>query len=469
MGLALYRKYRSRSLDEVVGQDHIKNTLIKALKNGKLSHAYLFTGPRGVGKTSVARILAYEANNIPYESESIHLDIIEIDAASNRRIDEIRDLREKINITPTTAKYKIYIIDEVHMLTKEAFNALLKTLEEPPAHVIFILATTEAHKVPETIVSRTQRFVFKPISENDIAGHLKSIVKKEGINISDEAIDLLSRHAEGSFRDSLSLLDQLSAYSSKVDSDDVRQSLGIPPTDLIERLHSSLEDDNKAAVIEILDELKRNGVAAVATAKKLSELLRNLIINGGTGEWEVKLLKDLLLVPSSPSPDEYLEISLLTAVTSVNPQIKKSLKKRDAASLHEIVNLEKEQRSKDTSSKKQVKFKIENWPEIINNVGLVESSLSAVLRQAKPVLQDEKLTLNFQFTLHEKKARLVKNADILRSVIFDMYGQKLNIEYKVDKTFIYDKADVLPKSSPNSDPINAINSIFGSAKVLESQ
>ena len=160
MGQALYRKYRSRSLIEVVGQEHIVSTLQNALKSRQISHAYLFSGPRGVGKTSVARILAHEINELPYKDDSLELDIIEIDAASNRRIDEIRDLRDKIHIAPTSGKYKVYIIDEVHMLTKEAFNALLKTLEEPPAHCVFILATTEAHKLPATIVSRTQRFAL---------------------------------------------------------------------------------------------------------------------------------------------------------------------------------------------------------------------------------------------------------------------------------------------------------------------
>jgi DNA polymerase-3 subunit gamma/tau len=155
MGQALYRKYRSKTLSEVIGQEHITATLANALKTGKISHAYLFTGPRGVGKTSIARILAHEINQLPYTDDSMHLDIIEIDAASNRRIDEIRDLRDKVNIAPTSAKFKVYIIDEVHMLTKEAFNALLKTLEEPPKHVVFILATTEIHKLPETIISRT--------------------------------------------------------------------------------------------------------------------------------------------------------------------------------------------------------------------------------------------------------------------------------------------------------------------------
>src|SRR3954469_15580170 len=191
MEQALYRKYRPRGFDDAVGQPHITTTLKNAIKSGKISHAYLLTGPRGVGKTSVARILAHEVNGLPYDDESTHLDIIEIDAASNRRIDEIRDLRDKVYIAPTTGKYKVYIIDEVHMLTTEAFNALLKTLEEPPAHAVFILATTEAHKLPETIISRTQAFSFKPITTADISAHLAKIAAAEGINITPDALDII--------------------------------------------------------------------------------------------------------------------------------------------------------------------------------------------------------------------------------------------------------------------------------------
>src|SRR6266404_2796165 len=201
MGQALYRKYRSKTFDEVIGQEHITKTLKTAIKSSRISHAYLFTGPRGVGKTSVARILAHEVNQIPYKDESIHLDIIEIDAASNRRIDEIRDLRERVRIAPTSATYKVYIIDEVHMLTREAFNALLKTLEEPPAHCIFILATTEAHKLPETIVSRTQRFEFRPVTAAVAAAHLQDMAKKEKLEIDKPALRLLAEFGNGSFRD----------------------------------------------------------------------------------------------------------------------------------------------------------------------------------------------------------------------------------------------------------------------------
>ncbi|MGB2686975.1 MAG: DNA polymerase III subunit gamma/tau, partial [Candidatus Saccharimonas aalborgensis] len=209
MGQALYRKYRSRSLDEIIGQSHITTILKRAIDANRIAHAYLLTGPKGVGKTSIARILAHEINKLPYSDESSHLDIVEIDAASNNSVEDIRDLRERVQIAPSSAEKKIYIIDEVHMLSKSAFNALLKTLEEPPEHVVFILATTDVDKLPATILSRVQRFNFRAAIPADNAKHLRTIADAEGIAIDDDALSLIAERSDGSFRNSVSLLDQL--------------------------------------------------------------------------------------------------------------------------------------------------------------------------------------------------------------------------------------------------------------------
>lgn len=316
MGQALYRTYRSKKLSEIVGQEHVTTALTHALEKGTISHAYLFTGPRGVGKTSIARILAHEINELPYDEDRQHLDIIEIDAASNRRIDEIRDLRDKVHIAPSSAKYKVYIIDEVHMLTKEAFNALLKTLEEPPAHVVFILATTEAHKLPETIISRTQRYAFKPVELPKVIAHLKEIAKQEKISISDDALALIAAHGEGSFRDSISLLDQVRNSQGKVELSDVQAVLGIAPAELVEAVVTALAQHDALAVAKQLKTMHDQGYEAAQVAKQLSGSLRKSILAGNSAlshETLMRLLGQLLQVQASPDPRVALEICLLDA------------------------------------------------------------------------------------------------------------------------------------------------------------
>ncbi|MBQ3309372.1 DNA polymerase III subunit gamma/tau [Candidatus Saccharibacteria bacterium] len=226
---ALYRKYRPTSLKEVIGQSQVTTPLDNAIKKGKISHAYLFIGPRGCGKTSVARIFAHEINGFKYEIEDYYPDIIEIDAASNTGVDNIRELREKATVAPTSGKYKVYIIDEVHMLSKSAFNALLKTLEEPPRHVVFIMATTDAYKIPSTITSRAQVYTFQLADPATMKSHLEDISKKEKINITPDALDIVVSRGGGSFRDSISLLDQISTIKDdEIDKETVIATLGLP-------------------------------------------------------------------------------------------------------------------------------------------------------------------------------------------------------------------------------------------------
>ncbi len=246
---ALYRKYRPRDFEEVLGQEHVVAVLKNAVKLGRVSHAYLFSGPRGTGKTSVARILARDIG-------CDDVDLIEIDAASSRGIDEIRALREAVRFVPFKSPYKVYVVDEVHMLTREAFNALLKTLEEPPKHVIFILATTEAAKLPETIVSRCQHFIFRKVPENIIFQSLLEIAKKEGFKMDEEAASLIALFADGSFRDSQSMLDQILSLLGKeknITGEKTREFLAAPAKNLVEDFISSVfkkESDKGLAVIQ---------------------------------------------------------------------------------------------------------------------------------------------------------------------------------------------------------------------------
>ena len=319
MSQALYRKYRSKSLADVVGQDHITDILSRALKSDRIAHAYLLTGPRGVGKTSIARILAHEINQLPYSDDATHLDIIEIDAASNNGVEDVRDLREKVQIAPTSAAKKVYIIDEVHMLTKPAFNALLKTLEEPPAHVVFILATTDVEKIPATIVSRTQRFGFRAISPVDAVKHLKHIAKEENIKVDEAALQLIAERGDGSFRDSISLLDQLSSLADEqqgITVELIEISLGLAPATIVDELLTSVEKHDVTAIAKLLDQTAASGISATTVTDQLIHVLR-------TGAVEkpqmLPLLDALLDVAKSSQPSMKLLSVLGTFAIQTKP------------------------------------------------------------------------------------------------------------------------------------------------------
>lgn len=302
---ALYRKYRPTKLSDIIGQSKITETLENAIKNGQISHAYLFTGPRGTGKTSVARIFAHAINNFDYKIEDNYLDIIEIDAASNTGVDNIRDLREKVTIAPSTGEYKVYIIDEVHMLSKSAFNALLKTLEEPPKHVVFIMATTDAHKVPITITSRAQTFNFKLADIDVMADYLKKIAKKEKIDIDDEAINLIAKRGGGSFRDSLSLLDQLATMSEKLTKEKIIEAIGLPEDQIIEELLEAYAAQDQTKITILIKDTIKSGIKPEVLAE---EIIKHIIDQPNPALFP--LLEKLPNV-TNPFPDAKLLLAFL--------------------------------------------------------------------------------------------------------------------------------------------------------------
>lgn len=329
---ALYRKFRPDNFADVKGQDHIVTTLTNQIKHNRIGHAYLFCGTRGTGKTTVAKILAkavnceHPVNGSPCNECAMckaiqagtAMNVIEIDAASNNGVDNIREIREEVSYRPTEGKYKVYIIDEVHMLSSGAFNALLKTLEEPPENVIFILATTEVHKVLDTIKSRCQRFDFRRITTEDIVKHLRYISDEEKINISDDALFTIAKNSAGGMRDSISLLDQLSllGVSKQVTSEDVNAILGRISFDILNKLSSKIIDAKPNEAIEILNDIYNSGNEPLQILTNLSEYFKNLLI--------VKNCRK----------------ELLCELTGLNePQIEELSKQKELLETHQIVFL----------------------------------------------------------------------------------------------------------------------------------
>jgi len=488
MNQALYRKYRSKSLDELVGQDHIVNALSASIKSAKISHAYLFTGPRGTGKTSVARILAHDLNGIKYDESKTYIDIIEIDAASNRRIDEIRDLREKVQIAPTSLKYKVYIIDEVHMLTKEAFNALLKTLEEPPQHAIFILATTELHKVPDTIISRTQRYAFKPIEQEKIIGHLKTIAEAENIDCDEEALGLIAEHAEGGFRDAIGLLDQVRHTTNKITSESVMDALGIPPVQLIEALWQNMTTKAPQAA----GDLKRLYEAGYHAPQIAKSLLQRAVASSN-----VSLAKELLSVSSSYDPKTEL---LLITLQDIQPKVdiqelkptEQLIKITPDKVTHETTpKLAKKEIQAEVSENIHQKSKSGNeshvvstdkWQEILEVIKSEGHSVYGPLRLAEATLSETELKLGLAFPFHIKRINDQKNLDIIHKVIKNITGKSLQIT--VERINRDDGKTAPASAAPNNhqapeiatledpdialmtDPLSIVKNVFGGAEVL---
>lgn len=479
MTVALYRKYRSRKLSEIVGQEHITEILSRALKSGRVSHAYLFTGPRGVGKTSIARILAHEINGLPYSEDSTHLDIIEIDAASNNGVDDIRDLREKVNLAPVSANKKVYIIDEVHMLSKPAFNALLKTLEEPPEHVVFILATTDADKLPETIISRTQRHSFRRATLDNLVANLRRIASEEKIKVSDEALKLIAEHADGSYRDSVSLLDQLASVTTEdkeITPDLIEASLGLAPEKIIEDLLASIEANNFTVATKILAELEANGVQPAITA---NQLIRKIHLAALRHPDLLGLVDGLIKVAGSPIP--YAKL-LATIGTFVRPSEKEKPKKtmatRVTAPIPELVKKATEKHPVDklaiakntveapkkpqesAISKKSARLSAPNvtelnWDDVFSQARGRSIALASVLAKCTHAVSDDALTIYARNEFYKKKLDNPKYRHILQDILQSITGAEWEIE-------------VIPGIKPSSDSkVAAIAAMMGGGEEVE--
>jgi len=392
---ALYRKYRPQTLEEVGGQDTIVKIIKNSIEKNKINHAYLFAGPRGTGKTSIAKIFAKMVNcenlqnGLPCGkctncTQINNSDTIEIDAASNNGVNEIRELRNNVNLVPSYGKYKIYIIDEVHMLTTEAFNALLKTLEEPPAHIIFILATTDPHKIPETILSRCQRLDFKKISEKSIVNRLKKIVEEEQIQIEEDALKEIARLSDGGMRDSIGMLDQAIAYSDqKITTNDIHDINGTLTAENLKNLISVIITREIKEIFEILDKYNDNGKNFVKLTEEIITFMRNILLYKNAKEYFETI---------SNNNDIYEEISkevttkqILEYIEILNSTILEMKKTNNTKLLLEIAII----KMINSDSKKNYQIVNNDLNKVVEKT--VEVKVEPQIETTKPIIQEEKI------------------------------------------------------------------------------
>ena len=451
MSQALYRKYRSRSLDEVLGQDHVTSILRRALEQGKIAHAYLLTGPRGVGKTSVARILAHEINHLPYDNDSSNLDIIEIDAASNNGVDDIRALREKAQVAPISAPKKVYIIDEVHMLSKSAFNALLKTLEEPPEHVVFILATTDVDKLPATILSRVQQFFFRPIPVGIMTKQLMNIAKKEGFAIEEDAARLIAERSRGGFRDGISTLDQLSILATPdqpLTTSMVTEYLGLSDTMMLGNLLDSYPSDDNDKVLNTFQELENSGANSVVVSHQLLSIARNRLRKNPN---LIGLVQQLIEVDRHPHPDlklltifmnndsQQTEKPIATKKNTTQAAPQKPAEKPTPIKPTEPVKptekpIKKEEKPAEPAKKPAAKPKkadapLElNWEKVIERAKEKSLGLVSLLQKSQWSFDGEKLTIYAGSAFYKKKLDDAKNKPLISEIISEETAMDLEID-----------------------------------------
>ena len=469
--MSLYLKYRPQNFESVVGQTYVKKTLQSAALQGNMAHAYLFCGPRGTGKTSMARILAKRLNCLnPENNEPCNqceicqainqarlVDLIEIDAASNRGIDEIRELREKIVFSPTQAKYKVYIIDEVHMLTKEAFNALLKTLEEPPEHAYFILATTEAHKIPETIVSRCQQFNFSRIELSDIADRLSEITQKESGQADREALELIAKLSHGGLRDAIGLLEQM-LLAGPITTQEVSQQLGLTGMDHLERFFNQLIDQKTVDALNLLKEVRAQGKSIPQFTKEFIEYLREQMhqqLSDSKKLSQIVEMIDVFLkakqqIDLSPIPELPIEMAIIricgfdqaAAVEPETIEVKHvDLKVKEAPQVAA-------QAGQEAQSQVQVQQKVEpvsslpdtltlesilaDWPRVLEHVTTPFVRMS--LNDGEPVLyQNQELTIRFKSGTFMENVAHSGHQKMVQDAMETVYGRQIALKLESQK------------------------------------
>lgn len=453
MHITLYRKYRPKNFEEVAGQKEIVKTIKTSLRNGKTSHAYLFTGPRGVGKTTLARLIAKGVNclengitdepcnrceNCLAINNGTFLDMVEIDAASNRGIDEIRQLKEKINYQPVKGRKKIYIIDEVHMLTKEAFNALLKTLEEPPEHVIFILATTEADKILPTIISRCQRYDFKTLSLNDMKEQLRFIGKNEGVDIPDDVLELIYESSGGSVRDAVSILERImvTCLGEEITLEKSEEVLGVTSAKKMEEFLMEIKEKNYTKLVKTLDNFWNDSVEIELFFKDFAKYCKGLMAKG-----ELEIEKGLTIIGcifDSLNKFKYEEDKRLVGYVIVDNLMKRTVKPTEVI-VERVV--EKEITPTKEEIKSERKEKLEGitleyiagkWNEIVKEAKREKITLGAFLITAKPYkLEDDILYIGFDAESSFCKEQMENSAynDVFTEIVRKIINPKLKLKY----------------------------------------
>jgi DNA polymerase-3 subunit gamma/tau len=492
MTQALYRKWRPQAWDEVVGQEHVITTLLNAVKTDRVGHAYLFSGPRGTGKTTAARLLAKAVNclapdkaNRPCNecdhckavTENRFMDLIEIDAASNTSVEDVRDLRDKINFAPTQGTYKIYIIDEVHMLSTAAFNALLKTLEEPPSHAIFILATTEIHKIPATVLSRCQRHEFRRVPLDQIAEHIAEIANAESIAIDEAAVTLIARQSAGGMRDAISLLDQLASSGGTITLDLAQTVLGTATSQTVLALAQAMIDQDSAMGLNAIHQALDSGTDARSLARQIVDYLRSLMLiqMGNANEVEAtadiraqmqahadaiateKVLRAMRLFNSAASdtrggwqPSLNLELAFAESLeipAADHAPVVRSSSKRERSSAEDSIkaagteSAKRADQTPDPKSDANLSVILKNWKKIGASFKGGDSHIGALINSSHPIdIRGGALIIGISSDVLLEKIN--KHTDVIRETIKTITNIDLPIQFMVSNAKTAHRTDI---------------------------